>query len=104
MALRTALLRASGFQRSIAFATGPRAQRLHACLGAYRLCSVGYREFSCTQKRQRPFMGLSGLYCSLLLKDLREAADRRAQVVREPGRRAPHENSTPCDDRQQHII
>jgi hypothetical protein len=84
MAVRTALLRGRGFQRSIAVATGPRSQKLHACLGAYRICSVGYREFTFTRERQQPFSALSGQYCALLLKDLHEAPIFRAPAVRWP--------------------
>jgi hypothetical protein len=73
MALRTGLLSARGFQQSIALATDPRSQQIHGGLGAYRLCSVSYGDFTCMGDRQRPFAALRGGSCALLLKDLQEA-------------------------------
>jgi hypothetical protein len=73
MALRTGLLSARGFQQSIALATDPRSQQIHGCLGAYRLCSVSYGDFTCMEDRRRPFSSLRGGSCALLLKDLQEA-------------------------------
>jgi hypothetical protein len=78
MALRTALLRARGFQRSFGVATGPRSQQLHAELGAFRAYSISYRDFLSTQEQRRPFSALSGQSCVLMLKEFqREAASVR---------------------------
>jgi hypothetical protein len=76
MAVSTALLRARGFQRSIAMATGPRSQQLYAALGASRVHSIGYRQFISTRDQQRPFIALSGQACVLMAKELQLEAVR----------------------------
>jgi hypothetical protein len=70
MALRTTLLRDRGFSRCIAVATGSRSQQCHAALGASRVYSIGYREFTSTRVQERPFRALSGQSCVLMLKEL----------------------------------
>jgi hypothetical protein len=80
MAVRTALLRARGFRRSIAVATGPRVQQIHAALGASRVYSIGYREFTSIRDQQQPFSSLSGQYCVLMLKELQRETANRAPV------------------------
>lgn len=85
MALRTGLLSARGFQQSLAQATDPRSQQIHGCLGAYRLCSVSYPDFTCGEDRRRPFSSLQGRSCALLLKDLQEAkASLAGRTLRGP--------------------
>ena len=85
MALRTGLLSSRGFQQSIALATDPRSQQIHGCLGAYRLCSVSYSDFTCGEERRRPFSSLEGDSCALLLKDLQEAkASLAGRTLRGP--------------------
>ncbi len=87
MALRTGLLGARGYQQAIAISTEPRAQQIHECLGAHRLCSISYEDFITLKDRQRPFASMSGRSCALMLKDLREgraSLAKSGRVLRGP--------------------